>query len=92
MEHPHVSWENSLFLWQFNQHNWEKQIFNGKTHYKWPFSIAILTSPEGSSLSWSSSILPHGHMKNPEVSICGQLESREHHHVGCAGEESGVDL
>ena len=24
-------------------------MFHGKTHYKWPFSIAILTLPEGTS-------------------------------------------
>jgi hypothetical protein len=27
-----------------NQHDYGKStIFNGKTHYQWPFSIAILT-------------------------------------------------
>ena len=25
--------------------NWKISIFHGKTHYQWPFSIAILTSP-----------------------------------------------
>ena len=27
-------------------------MFNGKTHYKWQFSIAILTLPEGKTMTW----------------------------------------
>ena len=31
--------------------NWKITILYGKTHYTWPFSIAILTQPEGISIN-----------------------------------------
>ena len=34
----------------------ENHHFNGKIHYQWPFSIAILTSPEGTYFYWKKNV------------------------------------
>jgi len=37
-----IAMENVPFTDDFPQLFWGFTIFNGKTHYKWPFSIAML--------------------------------------------------
>jgi hypothetical protein len=38
---------------------------NGKTHYKWPFSIAILTLPEGKFIGNLTPRIWHPHRQGP---------------------------
>ena len=47
-------------LWLFNVANWKITTFNGKIHYKWPFSIAMVVLGLSSSMGNPSEPACHG--------------------------------
>jgi len=56
---PHYKKPSSVFshtLWQTYKKLWKIAIFNGKIHYKWPFSIAMLNYQRVSFLFMSSDV------------------------------------
>ena len=57
-----------ITLWYTNIANWKITIFNGKTHYKSPFSIAMLVITSG-YISMKSHEIPWNPMKSHEITI-----------------------